>query len=93
MLDLNQRSPPCKGGKERCRGLQAFAKPAYLSRFLFSVLLGIARHCARSGVRVVSMGYKSFQKPSVRYLFVLALLIVKLASRHTMDRPEHLFRG
>jgi hypothetical protein len=30
------------------------AKPAYLGRFLFSGLVSVAGHCARSGVRVVS---------------------------------------
>ncbi len=34
--------------------LQAFAEPAYLSRFLFYGLPRVAGHCARSGVRVVS---------------------------------------
>ncbi len=39
---------------ERCRGLQGFANPVNLSRFLFSALLGVAPYCARGGIRVVS---------------------------------------
>ena len=54
MLDLNQRPPPCKGEKGRFWVLQAFAKPAYLSRFLFYGLLCVAPYCAPGGVRVVS---------------------------------------
>jgi len=38
----------------RCRGLQRIAKPAYLSRFLFSGLLRVAPYCVPGGVRVVS---------------------------------------
>ena len=41
--------------------LQAFAKPAYLSRFLFYGLLGVAGCCAPGGVRVVSGGV-AFQR-------------------------------
>lgn len=40
--------------------LQAVAKPAYLSRFLFCALLTIAEYCARVDVRVVSSGVGSF---------------------------------
>jgi hypothetical protein len=35
MLGSNERPPPCTGGNGCCRALQAIAKPAYLSRFLF----------------------------------------------------------
>jgi hypothetical protein len=35
--------------------LQAVAKPAYLGRFLFSVLPCVARYCVPGGVRVVSI--------------------------------------
>jgi hypothetical protein len=34
--------------------LQGFANHAYLSRFLFSALLGVAPYCVRGGIRVVS---------------------------------------
>jgi hypothetical protein len=60
MLDLNQRPPPCKGGKGCCRALQAIAKPAYLSRFLFCALLIVAGCCALGGVKVVSTGVGTF---------------------------------
>ncbi len=33
MLNSNQRPPPCKGDKGRCRGLHKLANPAYLGRF------------------------------------------------------------
>ena len=39
----------------RCRGLHRVAKPAYLSRFPFCALLGVAPYCVRGGVRVVSI--------------------------------------
>jgi hypothetical protein len=38
----------------RCRGLHRITNPAYLSRFLFSGLPGVARYCVTGGVRVVS---------------------------------------
>jgi hypothetical protein len=34
----------------RCRDLQEFANPPYLSRFLFSALPRVAPYCARGGV-------------------------------------------
>src|SRR5215207_1775451 len=39
----------------RCRGLPRVAKPVYLSRILFPVLLHVALYCAPGGVRVVSI--------------------------------------
>jgi hypothetical protein len=39
-----------------------------------------------------SLVYKAFLKPPARYLFVLALLLVKVASYNLINRPEHLFR-
>ena len=38
--------------------LQAFATPAYVSRFLFYALLSVAGCCAPGGVRVVSTGVR-----------------------------------
>jgi hypothetical protein len=38
-----------------CRGVQRLAISAYLSRFLFSLLLRIAPHCVPGGIRVVSI--------------------------------------
>jgi len=38
----------------RYRGLQGFADPAYLGRFLVSALRRVAPYCARGGIRVVS---------------------------------------
>src|SRR5215217_2685362 len=54
MLESNQRPPPCKGGKARCRVLHGIAVFPYLSRFLFPGLPCIAPYCAPGGVRVVS---------------------------------------
>ena len=34
--------------------MQAFARPAYLSRFLFYALLNVAPYCVPGGVKVVS---------------------------------------
>src|SRR5215212_4230312 len=52
-----------------CRGLHAVAKPAYLSRFLFSALLRVARHCVPGGVRMVSISLSRPQPapPRARY--------------------------
>ena len=79
MLDLNQRSPPCKGEKGCCRTLQAFAKPAYVSRFLFYGLPRIVGYCAPGGVRVESKpvrwrGEQHMLSPPVRLVKVLYLL-------------------
>src|SRR5918995_114054 len=38
----------------RCRGLQGYANPAYLSRFTFCALLGVAPYCVPGGIRLVS---------------------------------------
>src|SRR5215217_9449741 len=40
----------------RCRSLHEVAIPAYLGRFLFSVLPRVAPYCVPGGVRVVSNG-------------------------------------
>ena len=40
----------------RCRGLHGLANPAFLSRFLFPVLLRVAPYCVPGGIRVVSKG-------------------------------------
>ncbi len=58
MLGSNQRPPPCKGEKGCFRVLQAFAKPAYVSRFLFYGLPHVAPYCAPGGVKVVSGGVR-----------------------------------
>src|SRR5918997_4585026 len=54
MLESNQRPPPCKGGKARCRVLHEIAVFPYLSHFLFPGLPRVASYCAPGGVRVVS---------------------------------------
>src|SRR5829696_5199111 len=38
-----------------CRGLHRNTNPAYLSRFRFSALLGVAPYCVPGGIRVVSI--------------------------------------
>ena len=52
----------------RCRDLQEFANPAFLGRFLFSALPGVAPYCARGGIRVVSI---SPSRPPRTQLFCL----------------------
>src|SRR5918998_868351 len=74
MLDLNQRPPPYKGGKSCYQVLQAFAKPAYLSRFLFYGLLRVAGCCAPGGVRVVSKTGRVRPAPVAARLQHLSLL-------------------
>ena len=54
MLGSNQRPPPCKGEKGRCRALRGVANPAYLRAFLFSALPRVAPYCVPGGVKVVS---------------------------------------
>src|SRR5215218_2629376 len=41
---------------QACRGVQGIALAAYLRRFFFSALLGVAPYCVPGGVRVVSQG-------------------------------------
>ena len=78
--------------------MQAFAKPAYLSGFLFYGLLDVAGRCAPGGVRVVSTGVGFFGLvPLSRYLCKVALLshplYFLLSSRSKTSEPCRSFQG
>ena len=44
----------------RCKALQRFANPLYLSRFIFYGLPGVAGYCVRGGVRDPPYGAHAF---------------------------------
>lgn len=57
------------------------AKPAYLGRFLFSGLVSVAGHCARSGVRVVSASAFSSRYCLHQCLGTIPCLVLKVVQQ------------
>ena len=57
------------------------AKPAYLGRFLFSGLVSVAGHCARSDVRVVSASTFSSRYCLHQCLGTIPCLVLKVVQQ------------